>query len=97
VKRLPKRGCFIHAPCPIRDLHETNDTVAFAVDGWGKKPFYVLLSGVEQKPIGTMIRPLAQAGRGPALSDEAHLNFTAQEHLLMIYLDSPAVVELQLR
>ncbi len=94
VKRLPKKGWFIHAPCPIRDLHETNDSVAFTVDGWGQKPFYVLLSGVEQKPTGTMIRP---SRHGQAVSDEAHLDFQPQERLLVLYLDGPAIVELQLR
>ena len=38
VKRLPRRGWFLHAPCAIRDLRETEDSVSFVADGWDKKP-----------------------------------------------------------
>jgi hypothetical protein len=97
VKKLPKKGWFIHAPCTIRDPRETDDSVAFIADGWDKKPFYVLLSGVEQKPAAVTIRPLAQAPRGQAVSDQARVDFKPQQRLLVITLDSPSEIQLRLR
>jgi hypothetical protein len=96
VKRLPKKGWFIHAPCTIRDPRETDDSITFIADGWDQKPFYVLLSGVEQKPAGVMIRPLTQTPRAQAISDQARVDFKPQQHLLVITLDSPSEIQLRL-
>jgi len=96
VKKLPKKGWFIHAPCTIRDPRETDDSITFIADGWGKKLFYVLLSGVEQKPAGITIQPLAPATRGQAVSDQARLDFKPQQRLLVITLDSPSEIQLRL-
>jgi len=50
VKKLRNRGWFIHAPCAISDIREDEDAVSFIADGWGEKPYYVLISGVEKEP-----------------------------------------------
>jgi len=50
VKKLPTRGWFVHAPCRISNVYEEGDTVRFALDGWGDKAYYVLISGVEKEP-----------------------------------------------
>jgi hypothetical protein len=97
MKKLPRKGWFIHAPCTIRDPRETDDSITFIADGWDQKHFYVLLSGVEQKPAGVTIRSLAQATGGRAAEDQACLDFQAQQHLLVISLDGPSEVQLQLR
>ncbi len=94
VKRLSKRGWVLHAPCPIRDLREAESSIAFLVDGWGRKRFYVLFSGIERKPASLMIRPLAPAGRVQTFDDLARLDFQPQQHLLVITLDGPSEVRL---
>ena len=86
VRRLEKAGWFLHAPCAIRDLKETDGSVTFAVDGWGNKVFYVLLSGVDRKPTVT-IRP-------PGLMSDS-VDFNVRQRLAVITVRGPA--ELQLR
>ncbi len=96
VKRLPKRGWFLHAPCTIRDLREAEDSMTFLVDGWSQKRFYVLFSGIERKPPGITIHPLAQAARTATVEDPARMDFQPQQHLLVITLDAPSEVQLRL-
>ena len=96
VKRLPKNGWFLHAPCAIRDLRETDNSITFIADGWDKKQFYILLSGVQQKPAAVAIRPLAPATGGQAVADETRIDFKPQQHLLTIALDGPSEVQLRL-
>lgn len=96
VKRLPKTGWFLHAPCAIRDLRETDNSITFLADGWDNKQFYILLSGVQQKPATVTIRPLAQATAGQIAADETHVDFQPQQHLLTIALDGPSEVQLRL-
>jgi len=92
VRRLPGKAWFIHAPCTVRDLREADGAVTFVVDGWAEKPFYVLLSGVEQKPAAVTIRCLA----GQAANDSAPVDFQPQQHLLLISLAGPSEVRLRL-
>jgi hypothetical protein len=56
MKRLKDRGWFIHAPCEIRDLQEGKDSVSMKLDGWGNEYYYVLISGLEEKPAGIIAR-----------------------------------------
>jgi len=58
MRKLAKKGWFIHAPCRILDVHEEAGQVTFAVEGWGRKTCYVLLSGVAQQPAQVQIRKL---------------------------------------
>ena len=94
VKRLPKKGWFLHAPCAIRALRETDDSVTFLADGWDKKQFFVLLSGVEEQPTTVTIRPRAQATPGQAAADPTRIDFKPQQRLLTITLDGPSEVQL---
>ena len=59
VKRLPERGWFIHAPCVISNIRQEKDSVTFVVDGWGDKPYYVLISGVQKEPSEVGLRRVA--------------------------------------
>ncbi len=49
VQRVPAVGCFIHAPCRIRQVAEDNDDISFVLDGWGAhggtRPYHILVSG----------------------------------------------------
>ena len=48
LKRLPKRGWFLIAPCQITSVEETAESVSFGVDGWGDRQFYVIVSGMDK-------------------------------------------------
>ncbi len=92
LKRLSKKGWFLHAPCAIHDIRETDESVTFLVDGRGRKLFHILLAGVEQKPAAVTIRRLA----GQGAPDQAPVDFQLQQHLLVISLDAPSEVQLRL-
>ncbi len=66
VKKLRNRGWFIHAPCVISDIREDKkDGVTLTVDGWGGKPYYVLISGVAKEPAEVGVRKVFQESTEP--------------------------------
>jgi hypothetical protein len=92
VRRLPGKAWFLHAPCPIRDLRAAADSIAFVVNGWDQKPFRVLLSGVERKPATVTIRPLA----GQVIEHQVPIDFQPRSRWLVLSLDAPSEVQVQL-
>jgi len=82
VRRLAKTGWFLHAPCAIRDLKESDDCVTFSVDGWGDKVFYLLLAGVEKAPAVTV--------RASGATRQGITHFNARQRLLSITLTEPS-------
>jgi len=92
VRRLAIKGGFLHAPCAIRNLREEPGSVTFAVDGWGRNPYYVLLAGVDQKPTVT-IAGVGPRKTSPKSADQAHFN--PQQRLLAIGLDQPCEVRVR--
>jgi hypothetical protein len=67
VEKLPRSRWFIHAPCLIHGISETNDEVVFTVEGWGDKECFLLVCGVESEPSEVCLR---RVGKGsPALSN----------------------------
>ncbi len=96
MRKLMTKGWFIHAPCAIRNLRETRDSVTFLVDGWGKNPYYVLLAGVDQKPAAvttTEITPAPVAQR-PA-PREAQNHFNPAQRMVAIMLNQPCEIHVQ--
>ena len=87
MKKLPTTGCFLHAPCAIRALRETDKRVTFTVDGWDARTFYVLLSGVHRNPDRITFRTDPGESLQPATS-----HFHAQQGLLTITLTGQAEV-----
>jgi hypothetical protein len=65
LKKVRRQDWFIHAPCEISDIHQDNKQVAFRVDGWGDKWYYVLVSGMKQKPRDVSVR---KTGKEPGKS-----------------------------
>ena len=43
--RLPN-GWFVHAPCAVRGIEETQGQVSFTLDGWGESSYHLLVSGM---------------------------------------------------
>ncbi len=88
IERLPGHGCFIHAPCEIRDVVEKDDLVSFTVDGWGARAnarsCHVLVSGwAGPKPNVTACE--AQAGSDlPPACEPVPATFLPRSRLLII-------------
>ena len=96
MRKLATKGLFIHAPCAIRNLHETKETLTFTVDGWGRNPYYVLLAGVDQKPAAvTTTRTISgPVSKRPAV-DQAQAHFNTGQRLLAITLDQPCEIHVR--
>jgi hypothetical protein len=87
VRRLEKTGWFLHAPCAIRDLKETDDSVTFAVDGWGNKVCYILLAGVQNTPAVTV---------DPTGTNAVYAaDFNAGQKLAVITITGPAGIKIR--
>ncbi len=95
VRRLATKGWFIHAPCAIRDIRETLDSIAFAVDGWDRKVFYVLLSGVTKEPAGVTVRPTPPDASASVAERPANFDFNPRQQLLVITLSGPSEIRVQ--
>jgi hypothetical protein len=96
VKKVGTKGWFIHAPCAIRNLHETRDSITFTLDGWGKNPYYVLLDGIDRKPAAvttTQITPVVVAIR--PVPREAQAGFDPSRRTLVITLTRPCEIQVR--
>lgn len=95
VKRLPNRGWFIHAPCAITQIRETEDSVASVADGWGEKSYYVLVSGIEGEPTSVLARRLARQSAEPAAFKPAKANFHSEHGYLLLELQGKSEIRLK--
>jgi hypothetical protein len=75
---------FVHAPCTISDLREQDRTVSFTADGWGDRPYIVLIAGVTERPAAVDVREGV---------DDPH--FHPQQKLLTIPLNGRSQVEIR--
>jgi hypothetical protein len=95
VRQLATKDWFVHAPCAIRDIREAPDSIAFAVDGWDRKVFYVLLSGVTKKPAGVTVRPTLADASASVTERPANFDFNPRQQLLAITLSGPSEIRVQ--
>jgi len=101
LRRLPIRGCFIHAPCAIRDVVEDDGDVAFTVDGWGAaqgpRAYSILVSGWEGPTPYVSVWPLGQGSDTEPNRSSAHRAFAAGAELLIIDVAGPARIQITKR
>ncbi len=93
-KRLPRHGWFVHAPCMIRDVREDNKQVSFIVDGWGDKPYCLLISGIEKKPDEILARRIALEPTEPSVIESPEMEFHEQSGTLIIKLHSKSEIRI---
>ncbi len=86
VKKLSNRGWFINAPCVISEIREGADSVTLIAGGWGDKPYYVLVSGVEKEPREVQIRRIVPESTGPSVFKSAETEFQSAYGYLVIKL-----------
>jgi hypothetical protein len=89
VRRIEGRDWFVHAPCEIDELHQSDDTVSFMVAGWGDAAFAVLISGVSKELSGVTAR------RPGGDVVEATTHFNAEMRRLTITLTGPSEIQLR--
>ena len=94
IKKLARKGWFIHAPCRILDVREETDQVTISVEGWDRKTCYLLLSGVSQQPAQVDVRALRL---GPAVGQPfrpVQPSFQADQRLMAITVVEPSEIRI---
>jgi len=96
VKKLAHCDWFIHAPCAISDIHEDENLVTFVADGWGDKPYYVLISGVEKEPTEVNQRRHVNTSDKMPVFMPAKKEFYSKYSLLVIELKEKSEIQVGL-
>jgi hypothetical protein len=90
VKRLPKRGWFVHAPCRISDIREDEDYVTLSIDGWDSKQYFVLISDIEKEPREVII----DVDKSRALPTP-EMQFHHEQRVLLITLKGKSQIQIK--
>lgn len=96
MKKLRNRGWFIHAPCAIGDIREDKMTVTFTVDGWGGKPYYVLISGIDKEPKDISVREAQELSSSKSFSfKSAEKEYYSEYNYLIIALEGKSQIRIR--
>ncbi len=90
VKKLPRRGWFVHAPCAISDIREDQESVTLTADGWGPKQYYVLISGIETEPSEVLVNPDKSR-----VVRSAKTQYHREQKILIIALEGKSVIQIK--
>ena len=98
VRRLPEAGCFVHAPCRIREIVEEGEVISFTLDGWGARQglrsYHVLVSGwPRRRPDVTLYGPDEEADT-PGAGVPAITEYDSLSKLLIIDVAGPVGVRI---
>ena len=94
VKKLTSHGWFIHAPCTISDMREDKKEVVFEADGWGEKPYYVLVSGLEREPREVLAQRVARKSSEAPIVKSAETEFHKEYGTLIIRLQNKSEIRI---
>jgi len=95
LTRLADRRWFIHAPCKIREVKEEKYAVRLKVEGWVSKPYYVLISGIEEEPKQVLIRNFTKSSTQPTPLKPIRSEFHLDTKCLIIPLTTPAEIHIK--
>ncbi len=95
VKKLRNRGWFVHAPCVINDIREGRRAVILTADGWGDKPYFVLISGIEKEPSEVGVRKVFQESTEPPPFKPARKEFYSEHNYLVISLGGKSEIRIR--
>jgi hypothetical protein len=90
VKKLPRHGWFIHAPCIISNIREDKDFVTFTVTGWGSEQFFVLISGIETEPSEILVN----TGKGHTRRS-TKTQYNHEQRILLIALKGNSEIQIK--
>jgi len=95
VKKLSNRRWFIHAPCMISNIREDGDCVTLITDGWGKKAYYLLISGIEKEPSEVSARNFANDSDEPLAFKSTKTEFHSEYGNLIIRLQGKTEIRIR--
>ncbi|MDH4240821.1 MAG: hypothetical protein OEW48_14785, partial [Phycisphaerae bacterium] len=95
MKKLRNRGWFVHAPCAISDIREDKRSVTFTVDGWGGKPYHVLISGIDKEPNDVGVREVRGVSSKPLAFKSAGKEFHSEQNYLVITLEGKSEIRIR--
>jgi len=95
MKKLLNRGWFVHAPCVISDIQEDKRSVTFTVDGWGGKPYYLLISGIDKEPKDISVREVRGLSSKPLGFKSAGKEFHSEHNCLVITLEGKSEIRIR--
>lgn len=75
IKKVQKLDWFIHAPCMIGSVRQQKRSIIFEADGWGEKTYFVLVSGIKQKPGDVFMRDTKKYFTFRPVENEYHDEF----------------------
>ena len=92
LKRIPAKKWFVHAPCKISQVEETEDLIKLRVDGRINKQYQVLISGVQKEPARVeFANAYTEALRFRPAKTEFHPDINA----LIVTLNAPAEIRIR--
>ena len=95
MKKLRNRGWFVHAPCVISDIQEDKRSVTFTVDGWGGKPYYVLISGIDKEPKDVGVREVRGLSAKALGFKSAVKEFHSEQNYLVITSEGKSEIRIR--
>jgi hypothetical protein len=95
VKKLSNRGWFVHAPCAINDIREDKRSITFTVDGWGSRPYYVLVSGVDKEPKEISVREVRELSFKSFRFKSAEKKYYSKYKHLIIALEGKSQIRIR--
>jgi hypothetical protein len=78
-------GGFLHAPCAISKLAQTDKTIQFELAGWGERPYRIVLIGVNSPPLGIT-----------ANTKQVQAQYHADQRLLVVPLKGTLAIEIRM-
>jgi hypothetical protein len=90
VKKLPRHGWFVHAPCTISNVREDKDSVKLTVEGWDDKQCYVLVSGIETEPNEIVVNPDKSHTRRAA-----ETQYNREQKILLIAIERTSEIQIK--
>ena len=95
MKKLPRSGWLIHAPCAISNVREDSGRVVFTVDGWGDEAYYVVISGIEETLVQVSARPASDNLQPQSAFERTGTQFHSEQRVLIITLKGKSEIRVQ--
>jgi hypothetical protein len=91
-------GCFIHAPCCIRDIVQESGRLSFTLDGWGglrnRRSYHVLVSGWPGRKPHVTLHELDEPPDTPDQGTQAAVQYLPSSKLLVFEAIGPTRVRI---
>ncbi len=95
LKKLPRNGWFIHAPCAISNVQEGAGRVVFTADGWGEEAYYVVISGIEKTLVEVSARTMSDNSQQQSSFKRAEAQFHSKQRILVITVRGRSEIQVQ--